>query len=169
MDELETPPAARVLEVSVGTGANFPYLPADVSFFGLDISRGMLPQCRRRLKKWGRGAELFRGEAEHLPFRNGVFDVVFHVGGINFFNDKTCAVREMIRVAKPGTKLVIVDETEKLVKEQYQRTPFVRRYFQKRTETVAADPRLMIPPNMEDIRCREIFEGKGYCLRFRKP
>lgn len=33
------------------------------------------------------------------------FDTVFHVGGINFFNDRARAISEMIRVARPGTKL----------------------------------------------------------------
>jgi D-tagatose-1,6-bisphosphate aldolase subunit GatZ/KbaZ len=34
------------------------------------------------------------------------------MGGINFFNDKAQAPQAMIRVAKPETKVVIVDETE---------------------------------------------------------
>jgi len=75
------------------------------------------------LKRWQRHAQLFQGEAERLPFRDAVFDCVFHVGGINFFSDKERAITEMIRAAKPGTKLVIVDETEKVVSQQYQKHP----------------------------------------------
>jgi ubiquinone/menaquinone biosynthesis C-methylase UbiE len=86
--ELEVPSCGRVLEVSVGTGANLRYLPPSITFSGLDLSWGMLRRCHKNLRKWQRTAELFHGEAEHLPFRDAVFDVVFHVGGINFFNDK---------------------------------------------------------------------------------
>ncbi len=57
------------------------------------------------------------------------FDCVFHVGGINFFTDKVRAIKEMIWVAKPGTKIVIVDETERTIRENYQRTPGVQEKF----------------------------------------
>jgi len=50
------------------------------------------------------------------PSRTKPSTVVFHFGGINFFNDKAAAIREMIRVAKPGTKFVIGDENEALAK-----------------------------------------------------
>ena len=167
INELEVPLGARILEVSVGTGANLPYFPPSIEFFGLDLSWGMLRQCRKNLRKWNRTAELFHGEAEHLPFRDGIFGVVFHVGGINFFNDKAGAVREMIRVAKPGTKIVIVDETEKVVKQQYEKMPVVGKYYRNRADAVP-DPTLWVPSDMLQISCKQIFNGKAYCLTFRK-
>jgi ubiquinone/menaquinone biosynthesis C-methylase UbiE len=168
LDELEVPSSARVLEVSVGTGANLRYLPSGVALFGLGLSWGMLRRCRKNLQKWRRTAELFHGEAEHLPFRDNVFDVVFHVGGINFFNDEAGAIQEMIRVTKPRTKILIVDETEKVVKEQYEKTPLIGKYFKKRTGVVT-DPLLLVPAGMAEVRCKNILEGKAYCLTFRKP
>ncbi len=168
LDELEIPSGARILEVSIGTSANLLYLPPDAACFGLDLSWGMLRKCRKNLRKWKRAAELFHGEAEHLPFCDGIFDVVFHVGGINFFNDKAGAIREMIRVARPSTKIVIVDETEKLVKEQYEKTPLVRRYYKGRAETVT-EPASLVPSEMREISCKEIIGGRAYCLTFRKP
>ncbi len=166
--ELEIPPAARVLEVSVGTGANLKYFPPDAELFGLDLSWGMLRQCRKRLVRTGRSAALFHGEAERLPFAGDAFDVVFHVGGINFFDDKPRAVREMIRVARPGTKLVIVDETEKLVRSWYENMPVLRRYFRNR-ETPVPDPTALVPTGMLDVRLRKFQWGFLYCLTFRKP
>jgi ubiquinone/menaquinone biosynthesis C-methylase UbiE len=120
------------------------------------------------LIKWQRSAELFHGEAEHLPFCDETFDVVFHVGGINFFNDRAAAIREMIRVAKPRTKLLIVDETEKGVTDNYERTPFVRRYYQKRSAEVK-DPSSLVPREMLDIRTRLLLNDKMYAVTFRKP
>jgi ubiquinone/menaquinone biosynthesis C-methylase UbiE/uncharacterized protein YbaR (Trm112 family) len=166
--ELEIAAGARVLEVSVGTGANLPYLPADIGFFGLDLSWGMLSKCTRNLKRWRRDAQLFNGEAEHLPFRDGVFDCVFHVGGINFFNDKARAIAEMIRVAKPGTKIVIVDETEKYVRQGYQRNPLTRSYYLGQ-EAAAVCPVDIVPAEMREVRARQITEGRLYCLTFRTP
>ncbi len=168
IDELEVRSGAHVLEVSVGTGANLRHLPSSISFFGLDLSWGMLRQCRKNLRKWNRAAELFHGEAEHLPFRDDIFDVVFHVGGINFFNDKAGAIQEMIRVARPDTKIVIVDETEKVVKEQYEKTPLIGKYFKKRAESVT-EPTLLVHGGMREVSCKQIVDGKAYCLTFRKP
>ena len=48
---------------------------------------------------------------EELPFADNTFDIVFHNGGINFFNDKALTISEMLRVAKAGNKLLIADET----------------------------------------------------------
>lgn len=166
--ELEIPARARVLEVSVGTGANLAYFPADAELFGLDLSWGMLQRCRKNQRRRRRAAWLFHGEAERLPFGDAVFDVVFHVGGINFFNDKRRAIDEMIRVARPCTKFVIVDETERVVQHSYERLPVLRRYFRNRQEAVT-DPSALVPAEMREIRCREILWGKLYCLTFRKP
>jgi ubiquinone/menaquinone biosynthesis C-methylase UbiE/uncharacterized protein YbaR (Trm112 family) len=166
--ELEIPENARVLEVSVGTGANLRYFPPGAELYGLDLSWGMLKRCRKNLLRWKRTAALFHGEAERLPFADAGFDVVFHVGGINFFNDKVRAIREMIRVARPGTKIVVVDETEKVVRRWYGRLPILRRYFRNRKEEVV-DPSAAVPAEMLEIGCRNIARGQLYCLTFRTP
>jgi ubiquinone/menaquinone biosynthesis C-methylase UbiE len=166
--ELEIRAGARVLEVSVGTGGNLPFLRQDIEFFGLDLSWGMLRKCLRNVKRWGRGANLFHGEAERLPFRDAVFDCVYHVGGINFFSDQERAIAEMIRVAKPGTKIMIVDETEKVVTGQYRKNPFTRGYYASETRSASA-PIDIVPAGMREIQTRLVSAGNEYCLTFRKP
>jgi ubiquinone/menaquinone biosynthesis C-methylase UbiE len=166
--ELEIPAGGRVLEVSVGTGGNLPFLRRDVEFFGLDLSWGMLRRCRRNLKRWRRSANLFHGEAERLPFRDAAFDCVYHVGGINFFSDKARAITEMIRVAKPNTKIMIVDETEKVVSQQYRKNPFTRRYYASEDRSASA-PIALVPDGMREIQSRLVSAGNEYCLTFRKP
>jgi ubiquinone/menaquinone biosynthesis C-methylase UbiE len=173
LKELEIQPGFRVLEVSVGTGANLSALSTqtDLSrteFFGLDLSWGMLRQCSRNAQYQHQNAHLFQAQAERLPFRDNLFDSVFHVGGINFFSGKAAAIREMIRVAKPGTKIVIVDETEKVVTGNYQRNPLTKKYFEKGSEAVSC-PIDLVPPEMQAIEAHEIANGKLYCLTFRKP
>ena len=167
--ELEIAAGARVLEVSVGTGANLRYFRPDIEFYGLDLSWGMLRRCRRNLKNWRGRAELFQGEGERLPFRDAIFDCVLHIGGINFFNDKARAIEEMIRVAKPGTKIVISDETEKVVTGGYQKNPLTRSYFRGGEEAQAFCPVGLVPPAMREIQARQFAWGKLYCLTFRKP
>jgi ubiquinone/menaquinone biosynthesis C-methylase UbiE len=166
--ELEIKPSARVLEVGVGTGANLRYLPQDIDFYGLDLSWGMLNKCRKKLKKSRRTARLFQGEACRLPFRAEVFDCVFHVGGINFFSDPKRAIREMIWVAKPGTKIVISDETKDVVHDNHHKNPASEAYFPPGSESVRC-PLHFVPEEMQEIKAREIAGGRLYCLTFRKP
>ena len=128
----------------------------------------MLKKCQRNLLRWKRNAHIFQAEAERLPFKVETFDCVFHVGGINFFTDKVRAIKEMIWVAKPGTKIVIVDETERTVRENYQRTPIVKNSYEPGSEKVQS-PIDLVPAEMKDITTREICGGKLYCLAFRKP
>jgi len=165
---LEIKPGDWVMETSVGTGLNFKYLPRGARLFGLDLSPEMLTNCQANLRRWETDADLFLGNAEDLPFANNSFDVVFHVGGINFFNDRAKAIREMIRVAKPGTRILIADETEEHVKETYERAPFTRGYFRNRQGPVTA-PIDLVPPEMHEIHLEILRDGRFYALTFRKP
>lgn len=173
LKELEIVPSAQILEVSVGTGANLSALSArehagDIRFFGLDLSWEMLRRCQLNSRRWPHIAHLSQGQAERLPYRDATFDCVFHAGGINFFSGKTAAIHEMIRVAKPGTKIVIVDETDKAIRDNHQKNPFARSYFAKGMESVTC-PIDLVPQEMEEIEAHPIANGKLYCLTFRKP
>ena len=90
------------------------------------------------------------------------------MGGINFFSDRAAAIKEMIRVAKSGTKIVIVDETEKVVTGMYQKNHLTQKYFEGQGKE-AYCPIDLIPAEMTEIQSRQIAEGKLYCLTFRKP
>jgi ubiquinone/menaquinone biosynthesis C-methylase UbiE len=165
---LEINPGDSVLETSVGTGLNYKYLPRGARLFGLDLSAEMLTNCQANLRRWEMDADLFLGNAEDLPFANDSFDVVFHVGGINFFDDRAKAIREMIRVAKPGSRILIADETEKHVKSTYERIPITSGYFKNRQEAVTA-PIDLVPPEMQEIHLEMLRDGRFYALTFRKP
>ncbi|MEJ2007619.1 MAG: methyltransferase domain-containing protein [Acidobacteriota bacterium] len=156
-----------VLETSVGTGLNLKSLPTDIRMLGADISLGMLRVCRQNLVRWGRKMELFHANAEALPFASEVFDVVFHVGGINFFTDKQKAVLEMIRVAKPGAHLLIADETEKHA-QTYGKVPVTGAYFKNRKEPVVPVVDL-VPREMIDTHLETVWNGRFYVITFRKP
>jgi len=167
LDELEVKDGDRVLEVSVGTGRNLQFLPRTAQYFGLDISWGMLKQCQRNMRKWNLDISLIMGNAECLPFKKESFDVVFHFGGINFFNDRAASIREMIRVAKPGTKFVIGDENEELA-QRYENLPGMDGWYGNRAQAITA-PVDLLPPEMQEVCVKDISGGDLYCLSFRKP
>lgn len=164
----------RLLEVSVGPGSNLPYLfeARQVSqVYGLDISLGQLRRCRSLVRKHGWPVELSLGMAEALPFADDSFDSVLHFGGINFFLDKQRAIEEMIRVARPGTRIVIADETER-VSGWYERIPGFSRRQGGQLAAMAA-PVDLVPQGMQEVDVRLIWKAlgheHGYVLEFRKP
>jgi len=162
---LDVQPGSTVLETSVGTGLNFQYLPREAKLTGLDLSPEMLANCVDNLRRWKLEADLYLGNAEHLPFADASFDVVFQVGGINFFSDRAGAIGEMIRVCTPGGQLLIADETEKHVKEVYEKMPG---FYRNREEPVRA-PIDLIPAEMEGTRLTLLKGGAFYAITFRKP
>ena len=171
MRPLEVKAGDSVLETSIGTGLNFKYLPPGVTLTGVDLSPEMLANCQANLHRWQFQADLFLGNAESLPFADCSFDVVFHVGGINFFSDRAKAIREMIRVAKPGTKILIADETEEHVKAMYESGPITNLYYKDRKEAVTA-PIDLVPPEMLETHVELLTpmgKNRFYVLTFRKP
>lgn len=164
---LEIRSGDRVLSTSVGTGSDLPFLPRGCEFYGLDLSPEMLAICERKMRRLGVPAELFLGLAEHLPFKPGSFDVVYQMGGINFFSDQERAIREMVRVAKKGSKIVIMDETEK-VACMLEHVPGINAWFRHQRRPIVP-PTALIPPGMEQLQYRELYDGKAWYLSFRTP
>ncbi len=115
LGSLPTDRPVRILEVGIGTGANVPRLRAalrgrPVELWGVDLAPGMARICRRRARRHGWDLRLALADAHALPFPDASFDRVFHVGATNNYRDPALALREMARVAKPGTPIVVVDE-----------------------------------------------------------
>jgi len=167
LSELTVKDNDKVLEVSTGTGDNFRFLNKNAVYYGVDISMGMLRQAKKHVKRWNIDARLIHCEGEELPFKDNYFDVVFHCGGINYFNDKQKAIHEMIRVAKPGTKLLVVDETDKLVRESYQKNPLIKKDFKNADK--ARVPVDLVAAEMKEISSEIICKGLMYKITFIKP
>ena len=165
LNELEIKDNDRVLEISIGTGRNIKYLNPRAEYYGVDISLGMLRRCNRVMKRQGREVILVQAEAESLPFKDDSIDVVYSAGGFNFYNDRAAAVKEMLRVAKPGTKLMIYDETQKTI-AKYEKSKVIGNIYKREG---AADPRGFLPAGVENVDYKQICSGELFVLTFRKP
>jgi ubiquinone/menaquinone biosynthesis C-methylase UbiE len=168
------PRPLRILEVGIGGGANLPLIERDlrpdldVDLWGVDLSEGMIRQCRRRLAAHaGRSVRLLLADAHALPFPDASFDRVFHVGGIAAFRDPRRALAEMARVARPGTPIVVVDEQLDPERRHglYFRTVFRLLTFYDAAPTC---PRMHLPAGARAVR-EEQLSRFYYCLTFRAP
>ena len=167
---MEVSSGERVLETSVGTGQqirNMQRNGIDASFYGNDISFGMLRRCQRNMEKWGVDIGLVQGNAEALPFQDQLFDVVFHVGGFNFFNDKALAIAEMIRVARPGAKFYIADETD-AIRDKPGLLGRIADWYLPSRETFVP-PVDLIPEYMRNVKTYELMDDKFWMVAFHMP
>jgi ubiquinone/menaquinone biosynthesis C-methylase UbiE len=93
----------RVLEVGVGMGADYlEWLKAGARATGVDLSPASLERSRRRCELAGYQADLRVADAEHLPFPENTFDVVYSYGVMHHSPDTAQCLREAWRVLKPG-------------------------------------------------------------------
>jgi SAM-dependent methyltransferase len=89
----------RVLDVACGTGVVARVAAAHAGrVVGLDLNSGMLGVARAAAP----GIEWVEGSALTLPFDDGEFDVVVCQLGLQFFDDRLGALREMRRVLAGG-------------------------------------------------------------------
>jgi ubiquinone/menaquinone biosynthesis C-methylase UbiE/uncharacterized protein YbaR (Trm112 family) len=164
----------RILEVGVGTGVNLPLILRDVprglavEVWGLDLSPGMMAECRKRLRKHPRPeVRLLMGDVHALPFPDGTFDAVLEVGGTGGFRDPPRALREMVRVARPGARVVVVDEQLDPGQRHslFQRAVFRLITFYTRE---ARSPRALLPEGVTGVVDEQV-SPYCYCLSFQAP
>ena len=78
---------------------------------GVDLSEGMLAMMREKVGKAGLAdmISIEEGDGEALRFPDNTFDRVTIAFGIRNFEDRPKGLREMLRVLKPGGRLVILE------------------------------------------------------------
>jgi ubiquinone/menaquinone biosynthesis C-methylase UbiE len=102
------PDKGRLLEVGVGTGANFPFYPPGARAAGVEPSREMLARARARPEAPA-GLRLVRARAERLPFAAGTFDAAFASLLLCSVEDPLRALAELRRVVRAGGSVVLLE------------------------------------------------------------
>jgi phosphatidylethanolamine/phosphatidyl-N-methylethanolamine N-methyltransferase len=100
----------RVLEVGIGTGINASLYPRDCVVTGIDLSGPMLEKARERvLRKGLDNVRLLEMDAANLKFPDNTFDIVYAPYVISVVPDPVAVAREMLRVCRPGGRIVILN------------------------------------------------------------
>ena len=98
-----------VLDIGFGTGLSIPHYPPDARVVGIDVSSKMLAVGRRFARDRNRQADVVAMDAEHLALPDHVFDSVAFNLCLCTIPDPAAAVREAVRVAKPGAPMVFLE------------------------------------------------------------
>lgn len=137
---------SHVLDIACGTGVLTRHALAEVKpsgrVVGVDPAPGMLAAAREVEPE----IDWIHCSAEDLKVKDAAFDCVVSQFGMMFFSDRPKAIREMLRVLKPGGMLAIA------VWDRVERSPGYARVIsvlQKEVGTAAADA-LRLPYSLGD-------------------
>jgi len=104
-----------VLDIGCGAGVDSiiaaTMVGPDGRVVGMDLIPEMLERARDNLRKTSLENVTFQeGSAEDLPFPEASFDVVISNGVFNLVPDKEEALKDVIRVLKPGGRFMLADQ-----------------------------------------------------------
>ncbi len=99
----------RVLDIGFGTGLSLPHYLLSAEVVGVDASLGMLGFARDEAARLGRRVDLVEMDAQHLGFPDASFDSVAFNLCLCTIGDPESAVREALRVARPGAPMVFLE------------------------------------------------------------
>ena len=102
------------LDVGIGNGIfSIPLSGRVKEIHGVEISPKMLEECRKNIAKAGSGnIYLYERSAADLPFENAFFDTVFSYSTLLLVRRIDVALKEIVRVLKPGA-IAVLDITNR--------------------------------------------------------
>ncbi len=99
-----------LLDVACGAGQiAIPASRSGIKVTGVDIAVNWVTVAQARALSEGLDAKFDEGDAESLPYPNGSFDVVATVVGAMFAPQPEKVTAELIRVCKPGGRMLMVN------------------------------------------------------------
>ncbi|HSI22663.1 MAG TPA: bifunctional demethylmenaquinone methyltransferase/2-methoxy-6-polyprenyl-1,4-benzoquinol methylase UbiE [Methylophilaceae bacterium] len=106
-------PGNRVLDIAGGSGDLSRLFAKKVGKLGkvvlTDINASMLSVGRDRMLDEGLAVPAAQCDAEKLPFPDNYFDCVSVAFGLRNMTHKDLALKEMLRVLKPGGRLLVLE------------------------------------------------------------
>ena len=107
---LNLQPGESVLIIGVGTGADFPYLPAGIDVTGIDLSPEMLAKAHLKLDRCAATVKLIEGDAQALLVEPVSFDAVILNLILSVIPDGKACLQSALRALKPNGRVVIYDK-----------------------------------------------------------
>ncbi|MCA2998203.1 MAG: methyltransferase domain-containing protein [Rhodocyclaceae bacterium] len=167
VDKLALKPDSIVLETGAGTGRDSELiaerLGAEGRLYVQDLSPAFLNRNIERMRGSTKYIEPALANGYYLPFADHSFDACFHFGGINAFGDIKRAFSEMVRVTKPGGRVVVGDEN---MPTWLRDTTFAKILINSNPEFAYQLPLDKLPVEARKTRIEWIIGGVFYVIDF---
>lgn len=131
--EIEVRQGDSLLLVGVGTGEDFPFLPAGTSVTGIDLSEDMLKIAEDKMNS--RDITLLQMNAENMEFGNQKFDVIVLNLILSVVEHPEKVLEKSLNFLSPGGTLLVFD---KFI-DSNQKPNIIRRLLNKITSVFGTD------------------------------
>ena len=151
-------PEHEVLDVATGTGsAAIPAAATGARVTGLDLVPELLDVARARAADAGVEVDWVTGDAEDLPFADDAFDVVTSTLGVQFAPRHEVVAAELVRVCRPGGRIVLANWTPE---------GYIGRFFRTLAPYMPPAPEGVSPPPLwgDEGHVARLFAGMGVTL-----
>ncbi|MES2307025.1 MAG: class I SAM-dependent methyltransferase [Gemmatimonadota bacterium] len=112
LERLQVAPGTRMLDVACGAG-HLAIAAAEgrAEVTGIDFASNLIGRARSHAASAGVQVRFDEGDAEHLPYADGEFDLVVSLIGAIFAPQPDRVAAEMLRVCRPGGRIVMANWT----------------------------------------------------------
>lgn len=122
----------RILDVSSGRGTQSLYYAKEfnVDVVGVDINEDMVKTASQEALINGleKQAVFQKGDSQQLPFEDNSFDAVINECAVGIPDDSQKVLNEMVRVVKPGGRILIHESTWRKNLPDQEKEEFSERY-----------------------------------------
>lgn len=133
--------SGNVLDVGCGSGLFFSQIATKTQLIvGVDISHNLLIKAKAQAKQLS-NVHIVQADADHLPFKNGVFSLIFSFTVLQNMPKPKETLLEFKRQAKPDGKIVVTG-----LKKAFELTDFLDLFE-------AAELRMISFIDDEDLKC----------------
>ena len=107
-DRLAIPAGTKLLDIGCGAGQlTIPAAKQGINVTGVDLAQNLVDQANEKARAEGLTIDIRQGDAEDLPFNNDVFDITLSLIGSMFAPRPELVASEMVRVCRPGGKVIM--------------------------------------------------------------
>ncbi len=159
----------KILETGCGTGRDSEKIANQLGdegkLFLQDISYEILKIAVDKFSElnFKPDIEFALANGYHLPFDDDYFDSAFHFGGLNTFGDIKKGFQEMVRVVKPGGRIVVGDES---MPQWLRDTEFGKVLMNSNPHYKYDLPLEYLPVEARNVRIDWIIGGVFYVISF---
>ncbi len=168
IDELRISDNSKVLEVACGTGRDSVLIAERLTgnnseLHVQDIALDMILRCREKLNDYGLKRSFCLSNASFLPYPDDYFDSCYSFGALGEIPDKKKTLEEMVRVTKPGGRVVFGDES---VPVWHRDTKFYEILLKTNPMFKAEIPYHEFPVEARKVKVEWVIGGTFYLVSF---
>ncbi len=146
--EEEVNKGGKVLDVGCGTGDNLAYISSDnMEFYGIEYAKSTAQIAERTI---GDKAKIYVASATEIPFKDKHFDLLLCMEVLEHIDDHELAMDEIIRVLKPGGRLMMSVPYRHWFPSYFKLIGHYRHYTRTDAETMFETRGLVVKKHLEN-------------------